>query len=145
MKMRLMEKSDIKQATNIVERNYSKEYAILAITELKDMFSKSSIKPVYIVAEEKGKIVGFAGYIQSPMGFHIYEIYWVNVDPELQRQGIGKKLITKLITEIKKHKNTDLIILTTSSPLYYESHFGFTTLQLISKKSHHLMSLSLEK
>ena len=75
------------------------------------MFGKGSVCPSYIVAEEKGKIIGFAGYMVSGIDYAIYQIFWVNVTPSRQRQGIGKMLMKKVISGIKKDKKAKLIIL----------------------------------
>jgi ribosomal protein S18 acetylase RimI-like enzyme len=130
MKLRLITKKDIPQAASIVGKNYSKKWEKTSTMELHSMFSNAAIKPVYWVAEDKEKIIGFAGCIQSWMDYNIYQIFWVNVLPEYQRQGIGKKLVGKLIREIKKKKGVHLIQLTASIPNagYYKHHFGFKTL-----------------
>ena len=145
MNIRLLEKKDIKSAAKIVGQNYSKKYEQSSTLELTDMFAKTSNNPVYYVAEEKGVVVGFAGYIQSWMDYNIYQIFWVNVTPSLQRKGIGKQLVARVIKEIKKKKKVCLIQLTTSSPAYYKKQFGFKSLLKFQNKSYDLMVLSLEE
>ncbi len=141
----MLEKRDIKSATTIVGQNYSKEYEALSILEIKDMFGKSSNTPVYYVAEDKEVIIGFAGYIQSLMDYNVYQIFWVNVTPDQQGKGIGKQLVARIIKEIKKNKNANIIQLTTSSPSFYKKHFGFKSFAKFHNKSHDLMMLSLER
>ncbi len=149
MKIRLIKKNEIKKAVRIVVRNYGYKYESNATREIKEMFGAGVSRPVYYVAEEKSQILGFAGYTQSWMDYHIYEIFWVNVMPERQGQGIGRSLITKIIKEIKNKKNAHLILLTANGnkklPNYYKKYFGFKTVQLFDKHSYHLMRLSLEK
>jgi N-acetylglutamate synthase-like GNAT family acetyltransferase len=145
MKIRLLQKKDIDQAAAIVGKNYSKKYGKSAMQEIAEMFSKAPIRPVYWVAEEKDKILGFAGYMQSWMDYNIYQIFWVNVLPDMQKQGIGKKLVSKTISEIRKKKNANLILLTANSPIYYKKHFGFKSVQKFSKGSYDLMLLNIEK
>ena len=148
MKIRLLQKKDIRSAAKIVGLNYSLEYERKSTLELKDMFGHSAIKPVYYVAEDKKKIVDFAGFIQSWMDYNIYQIFWVNVLPEKQRQGIGKELVARIIKEIRKKKDAQLILLTadgnTKNEKYYQKYFGFKTIGLFDQKSYHLMSLLLE-
>lgn len=85
-------------------------------------------------------------YIQSWMDYNIYQIFWVNVVPERQRQGIGKMLVAKIIAEIKKKKNAHLILLTATNPnaLYYKDKFGFKLLEPFGKE-YNLISLLLKK
>ncbi|MEK9158091.1 MAG: GNAT family N-acetyltransferase [Patescibacteria group bacterium] len=140
-----LKKREIGKASNIVGKNYSRQYQRLATPELKEMFGKSNNKPTYFVAKDKEKILGFAGYIQSWMDYDAYEIFWVNVLPEHQKQGIGKMLVTKIIADIKKRKKDGLIILSASIPnsKYYADYFKFKTVALFGKKKQHLMTLAI--
>lgn len=54
---------------------------------LKTFFKKSEI----FVAEINGKVVGFSGYYGSLVS-------WLIVDPEYYRQGIGRKLLHKVLS-----------------------------------------------
>jgi ribosomal protein S18 acetylase RimI-like enzyme len=146
MKLRLLEKKDIRACAAIVGVNYSKEYEISSEAELESMFSNAAVTPIYWVAEEKKEIVGFAGYIQSWMDYNVYQIFWVNVSPTYQRKGIGKKLVAKIISEIKKNKKAYLIQLTAtpSNAKYYRQHFGFKSRDKIGSagpNQYHVMSL----
>jgi len=82
--------------------------------------------------------------MQSGIDYAIYQIFWVNVTPERQRQGIGKMLIRKIITEIQKDKKAKLILLSTTSPKYYTQHFKFKKINSFKGNNHihYLMSLS---
>jgi N-acetylglutamate synthase-like GNAT family acetyltransferase len=142
MKIQLLTKKDIKEASRIVGMNYSKKYEDSSSLELKEMFSKAPVRPYYYVAKEGNTVVGFAGYMQSWMDYNVYQIFWVNVDPQYQKKGIGKLLVGKIVEEIKKKKKVKLILLTTSSPLYYEKHFNFKTIESFNE-CHHLMSLAI--
>lgn len=147
MKLRLLQKKDIKSASEIVGKNYSKKWQRTSALELSSMFSNSAIKPEYWVMEDKGEIIGFAGYTQSWMDYNVYQIFWVNVSPENQKQGIGKKLVGKIISEIKKKRCPYLIQLTATLPnsKYYAEHFGFNIIQHLGPKPYYyLMSLVLD-
>lgn len=143
MKIRLLQKKDIKPASVIVGKNYNKKYEKSSCLELKEMFGKGAVKPIYFVAEEKGKILGFAGFMQSWMDYNVFTIFWVNVLPEFQKQGIGKKLVTKVIGEIRKKKEVKLIILTTTYPKYYNKCFGFKAISRVAD-DYDLMMLPLD-
>ena len=145
MKIRLLKKADIRQASAIVGKNYSKKWQKTSAAELASMFSNAAVRPVYYVAEEGNTIIGLIGFTQSWMDYNIYQIFWVNVDPARQKQGIGKILVARAIKEIKKKKKSYLIQLTANIPnsKYYARHFGFKTIELFGPDPYHLMSLSI--
>ena len=146
MKIRKLKPSDIKSSSSIVENNYSKTYGNRSKKELWAMFKNKVFDPIYFVAEENKKIIAFGGYVQSPMDYHIYEIFWVNVSHKNQNKGTGTKLIQHIIKEIKKKRGNDkasMILLTTTKPKFYKK-FGFKTF-LNRSKNYGLMSLRLSK
>jgi N-acetylglutamate synthase-like GNAT family acetyltransferase len=110
--------------------------------EMEAMFKNYTVKPQYVIAEDKGEILGFAGYIQSWMDYNIYNIFWVNVAPAYQRKGVGSALVEKIINTIKK-KNASMILLTTSKPKFYSKKFKFKTLSKFNDDKYNLMSLKL--
>ena len=147
MRIRLLKKSDITKAVKIVRDNYGKKDEKSVMREMKDMFVKGPLRPKYVIAEAKGEIVGFAGFSQSWIDYLTYHIFWVNVLPEKQKQGIGKQLVREVIRQIKKDKKVKLIILMSTSPKYYEKYFKFKIIDSYKSKSHihYIMSLPLVK
>lgn len=147
MRIRNLEKKDIKGASEIVRRNYNTRYQRNSAREMRAMFGNPVIPPKYVVAEENGKIMGCGGYIQSWMDYNIYNIFWINVDPSRQRQGIGTKIVGHIIADIRKQKGADrkasTILLTTDKPGFYRKRFGFRTIERFKDKYHHLMCLEL--
>ena len=104
MKLRRLTKADILKASGIVKANYSEFYGKKSKAEMADAFGKGAIRPRYLVAEEKGKIIGLTGYMQSWIDYNAYEIFWVNVSPKHQGKGIGTMLVKGAIAEIKKKR-----------------------------------------
>lgn len=144
MIIRPIEKSEISQAADIVRKNYSAEYGEAATREISAMFDNPTIPPQYLVAEQDGRILGFAGYIQSWMDYNAYEIFWVNVEPEHQRRGIGSALVSRVLEDIRE-KEALTVLLTTSSPNYYETKFGFKTVNKFKSGKYSMMVLNLEE
>lgn len=149
MKIRLLTKEDLDSIAEIVRLNYAKKYEKLATAEVNEMFNKSSMAPKYYVAENQKIIIGFAGYNQSMIDYGIYQMFWVNVHPKWQKKGIGKLLVSKVITEIRRKKDSNLIILTADNTkgneVYYKKNFGFKRIQKLEDGQSSLMSLCLEK
>ena len=143
IKLRLLKRNDVSACARIVGMNYSEKYLRTSQEEIASMFSNAAVTPIYWVAEADGHIVGFAGYIQSWMDYSIYQIFWVNVLPDLQRRGVGQKLVRKLITEVRKKNGSELIQLTATKPnaTYYRTKFGFKSIIKINNTPEYLMYL----
>ena len=126
MKTRKTTKKDIPKMFEILKLNSPNYPKKLALQELNEMFSKSLIKPTYIVIEDKKEIVAFGGFIPSWMDNMVFNIFWVNVNPECKNQGIGSGLMKDLIERIKKVKKpkVKMILISTKIPGFYEK-FGF--------------------
>lgn len=48
----------------------------------------------FLTAEKDGQIVGFACFGHRPLTKGTYDFYWLGVDPDLQKKGIGHKLMS---------------------------------------------------
>ena len=147
MKIRRIRKVDIPDVTKIIARNYSQKSASNAREEISGTFSRDPYRPRFIVCEKEGRIRGFGGYSQSRINYHIYEIFWLNVDPQYQNRGMGTKMMRELISQIKSKKGeysaASIILLTSTNPNYFSKRFGFKTLQKSRGEKGHLMSLTL--
>jgi N-acetylglutamate synthase-like GNAT family acetyltransferase len=147
MKIRPLRRKDIASTTKIIGKNYSHFYGLKSSQEMGAMFDNMVIPPKYLVAEEGGEIIGCGGYIQSWMDYHVYNIFWINVDPTYQRKGIGTQIVRAIISDIKKQKGkdkrADLILLTTTKPKFYQKRFGFKTLTKFGGDKDDLMALDL--
>jgi ribosomal protein S18 acetylase RimI-like enzyme len=144
--IRKLRRDDIAAACAIVAKNYSPHYAALARRELEAMFTGSSVvRPTYFAVVEKGRLLGFAGYIVSWMDYSVGNVFWVNVDPAFQRRGIGKMLLEKIIAHARTNPDMDVLLLTAKIPEYYRRNFGFRTLSQFGETQDHLMELQLAR
>ncbi|MCL5430585.1 MAG: GNAT family N-acetyltransferase [Candidatus Marsarchaeota archaeon] len=149
MKIRPLKKSDIRSTSKIVLENYSRRYQLNAAKEMRAEWRNHVDPPRYIVAEESGKIIGLGGYTQSWMDYHIYNVFWINVEPKWQGRGVGTKIMQKIISDIKKKRGLDktasMILLTTDKPGFYSEKFGFKTLSMFRHNKHYLMGLKVDR
>lgn len=146
MRVRLLKKTDIGQASEIVGEDWSKSYRKTSAVEMKAEFINKVDPPKYMVAEDGGRVVGLGGYIQSWMDYHVYNIFWVAVEPKWQGKGIGKGIVNGLISDIKKARGENkahMILLTTDKPSFYSKNFGFKTISTFGDKKHKLMGLKI--
>jgi ribosomal protein S18 acetylase RimI-like enzyme len=81
------------------------------------------------------------------MDYGLYELYWINIHPDHQNKGIGKKLVAHIIEAIKKEPEALEILLTANIgeglPSYYTKYFGFKALLTFGTK-YQLMTLTLD-
>ncbi|MCH7568110.1 MAG: GNAT family N-acetyltransferase [Nanoarchaeota archaeon] len=144
MRFRKAKKEDISKMFEILKINSPKYPKKLAFQELNEMFSKSLLKPTYIVAEDKKEIFAFGGFISSWIDNLVFNIFWVNTNPKYESQGIGSKLMKDLIDRIKKTKNikAKMILISTNKPTFYKK-FGFKKVASKYDRDYILMSLNL--
>jgi ribosomal protein S18 acetylase RimI-like enzyme len=80
--------------------------------------AKSDYK--FIVAVRDGKVVGYCCYGLIPVSVHSYDVYWIAVDPSVQRSGIGKKLMAAAEDRVRATGGRRVYV-ETSSKGQYES------------------------
>jgi len=144
MRFRKAKKEDISKMFEILKINSPKYPKKLAFQELNEMFSKSLLKPTYIVIEDKKEILAFGGFIYSWIDNMVFNIFWVNTNPKYKSQGVGSKLMNDLIDRIKKTKNikAKMILISTKIPNFYKK-FGFKKVTSKYDGDYILMSLNL--
>ena len=67
-----------------------------------------------LVADQQGRIVGFASYGQIPSAPGDYDLYWLVVHPEHQREGVGRALMSRVEAEVTARGGRQLRIDTSS-------------------------------
>lgn len=145
MKFRYIRIDDVPVCAKIAGMNFWEHLEKSAFKEIQETFNKKDpLPPQYIVVEEKGKIIWFAGFINAWMDYNIYEIFWVNIHPDYQGQWIGTKLVEKVISHIKKHQNVLKILLTTKKPWFYQEKFWFREISQL-KEDEVLMELNISR
>jgi len=129
MKIRKASKKDVLQMMEIIKLNNPTYPRNVALKEINEMFSKALLKPTYIVAEERGRIVAFNGFIRSWVDNMVVNIFWVNTHPDHIEKGIQTKLMNNLIKRIKKFgkPKVKIILISTNIPNFYKK-FGFKKL-----------------
>jgi len=144
MRFRKAKKEDIRKMFEILKINNPKYPKKLAFQELNEMFSKSFLKPTYIVAEEKEEIVVFGGFILSWVDNMVFNIFWVNTNPRYKNKGVGSKLVEDLINRINETKRikAKMILISTKIPIFYKK-FGFKKITSTYDRDYVLMSLNL--
>ena len=145
MKFRKATKRDVSQMLEIIKINNPKYSKKMALKEINEMFSDSLIRPTYIVAEDKGKIIAFNGYIRSWVDNLVVNFFWLNTHPDYVKKGVGSKLIKNLITRIRDPKEkpkAKIITISTKIPSFFKK-FGFKTIKKQYDRDYDLMALNV--
>lgn len=72
----------------------------------------------YYVVEEAGAITGCGGFNTGFDAGKTARISWDLIHPDYQRQGIGRKLTNFRIDKIRKHPETERIVVRTTQLVY---------------------------
>lgn len=121
MHLRGLRQRDIPAALKLIKENYPHHphYLRRAKRELKAMFTSDVVIPTYIAAFHKKQLIGFAGLSPSWMDYDVYTLFWVNVKPSFQGQGIGTRMIQLLVTTARR-RGSKFLLLTTTKPRFYK-------------------------
>ena len=72
----------------------------------------------HAAATEGGRIAGFVCFGPASLAINVTDIYWVLVDPDMQRQGVGRTLLAHTEALLKGQGVRKLVIETSSTPGY---------------------------
>lgn len=78
----------------------------------------------FLVAADGGSPAGYACYGPTPMTQGTFDLYWIAVDPAVQRRGVGRILLDACEATIR-HEGGRLIVLETSSRAPYTQARNF--------------------
>lgn len=76
-----------------------------------------------IAGDDSGRIVGSAGLERHG---NIGLLRSVAVSPELQKSGLGSRLVSAIIGEAKKSGIEEIVLLTTTARDFFARRFGFS-------------------
>lgn len=125
--IRSMVEDDIAALAAIVAENYDAHCAEAFHHEARCAFYHYPFKPRFVVAQIDGRVVGCACWTSDWCSWGVFNLSWVQVDQDLQGNGIGKLLVNTVMAELRPQ--AVLILLATTKPEYYQKHWGFRSLQ----------------
>lgn len=125
MQIRQMNLDDIPKAVHLVQQNYDAEDAKLAMWEMMAQLNGTKPQPVYFAAFIDGTMIGCLGISDSHMDTRVYEIFWVNVLPDYQRLGVGKKLVMLALAYAVESKATMVLLTVKEAKMEFYRRLGF--------------------
>ena len=91
------------------------------IQELWDEFVSSGDQDSwyhFLAARQKSGLVGFACYGRRPLTQGTFDLYWIAVESNHQREGIGEFLLKHVENRVKESSGHLLIVETEGKPAY---------------------------
>jgi len=90
--------------------------------ELIDIVLKDSVQEdyrIHCMVEDENQSIGYICYGPTPMTQGTFDLYWIAVDPDFQKQGVGSTLLG-FLEKVVKGKRGRLILADTSTIPHYE-------------------------
>ena len=89
--------------------------------ELIDIVLKDQIQKdyqIYCMVDDQDQAIGYICYGPTPMTQGTFDLYWIAVDPDFQKQGVGSNLLDFLGKVVKELKGRMILADTSSIPQY---------------------------
>ena len=84
---------------------------------LKDLMQKDYT--IHCIVDDQDQAIGYICYGPTPMTQGTYDLYWIAVDSEFQKQGVGSKLLV-FLDEAVRTRGGRMILADTSTIPHYE-------------------------
>ncbi len=72
----------------------------------------------FIVDRDGNQVLGFACYGPRDLAEGVFDLYWIAVDPNARRSGVGRELLTASEEAVRQTGGRMLIAETSGTPLY---------------------------
>jgi ribosomal protein S18 acetylase RimI-like enzyme len=79
-------------------------------------------------AYDDGRLIGFACYGPTPCTLSTWDLYWIAVDPDVQRLGVGRRMMEACEKVIRGRNGQLIVIETASRPDYAATRAFYETL-----------------
>jgi ribosomal protein S18 acetylase RimI-like enzyme len=74
---------------------------------------------IYCMVDDQDQVIGYICYGLTPMTRGTFDLYWIAVDPDFQKKGVGSKLLS-FLEEVVKAEGGRMILADTSTIPQYE-------------------------
>jgi ribosomal protein S18 acetylase RimI-like enzyme len=129
----MISENSLMQVRSLVEKDRARLLSMLIRTqaftseemsvamELIDIVLKDRIQKDYQIqcmVDDQDQPIGYICYGPTPMTQGTFDLYWIAVDPDFQKQGIGSKLLNFLEKLMRELKGRMILADTSTIPQY---------------------------
>jgi ribosomal protein S18 acetylase RimI-like enzyme len=98
---------------------FSKEEIDVAVELVQERLNKGLSSGYYFLFADRGEeVIGYSCFGPIPCTTESYDIYWIAVQNELRRSGLGKEILLRVEEEIKRMGGTRIYVETSSRDQY---------------------------
>jgi ribosomal protein S18 acetylase RimI-like enzyme len=122
MKIRpLVEKDRARLLSMLIKTRVFTSQEIDVAMELIDLVLNDSMQKdyrIHCLVDDGDQCIGYICYGPTPMTQGTFDLYWIAVDPDFQKQGVGSKLLDFLEKVVKKSNGRMILADASSIPQY---------------------------
>jgi ribosomal protein S18 acetylase RimI-like enzyme len=123
VRLRPLEKGDVAPLERILNANAPVFNAVEVKTAVELLQNGVAVTPGpetyrFLVAEDEGRVLGYALYGRTPLTQGTWDLYWLATDPQAHGKGVGSKLL-RGVEDTARTEGGRLVIVETSSRADY--------------------------
>jgi ribosomal protein S18 acetylase RimI-like enzyme len=121
--------SDLVEIASILKRSgfFNEEEQQVGVSLIEEFLEQGEKSLYYFqFAQENGRVLGYTCFGPIPGTKESYDLYWIAVDPDYQKRGIGGMLLLKTEKAIQTSGGKRVYIETSSSNLYIPTRSFYT-------------------
>ncbi|MBU0992617.1 MAG: GNAT family N-acetyltransferase [Proteobacteria bacterium] len=121
------ETEDIETIRTIIQKTgFFHDYEVAVAVELiEERLQKGPYSGYeFVFLESDGKVLGYACYGLIPCTKNSYDLYWIAVEPDFQKKGLGKIILTET-EKLIRHNGGKRVYIDTSDSSKYQKTFSF--------------------
>jgi len=98
--------------------NFTPEEADTALELIDEALAGDADYLVYVLQDDQGRVVGYECHGPVPLTDGTFDLYWIAVDPSMQKRGFGRLLLRAAEEDVARRAGRLILIETSSQPGY---------------------------
>jgi ribosomal protein S18 acetylase RimI-like enzyme len=103
-------------------RVFDREERAIAVELLEERLAQGAKSGYsFVFAELDGELLGYAAWGRVPLTRRSFDLYWIAIAPEAQKQGLGRTMLERVERAVARRGGGHLYIETSSRAVYTRS------------------------